>query len=279
MRIERCLYGGGVRGFVLFIVLSASIIFSGAAFAYEPISPFDDVFGVPSKETFIDSASDFPGSEGYAGKGFAALGWKTPFGIDELATTSLTGGINFGKAGAFASVNSAGFDLYGEEQEKIGLSYAPFGFISFGMRLTRNTIRIKGFGDADALGADIGIVAKPVEGLYIGASMDDITGAELGESKEPVDSAKRFSVSWETPGGFTLIAKSVKNERFKTSFSGGFMTEIYKVLTLGAGGGTEPDRIEFICGAAMSKLKFIYRGSNCRELGMSHGFTMNWALK
>ena len=268
-----------MRAFILFIMLSALLLFYGVASAYEPVSPFDDVFGVPSKNTVIDSASDFPGSEGYIGKGFATLGWKAPFGIDELATTSLAGGINFRKAGVFASVNSAGFDLYGEEQEKIGLSYSPIGFISIGMRLTRNAMRIKGFGDADALGTDIGIVAKPIEGLYIGISMDDITDSELGESKEPVDSAKRFSVSWETPGGFTVIAKSVKNERFKTSFSGGFMTEIYNVLTLGAGGGNEPDRIEFICGAALSKLKFIYRGSNCRELGMSHGFTMNWVLK
>jgi len=260
------------------VVLYYAVIFIAApnACALEMITSLDDGFAVPSSRGMIEASLLYPGAETFIKGGFAVCAWSVPFGIEDLAVTSLHAGINLGRVGISASFNSSGFDLYGEEQEKLGLSFSPYKGVGAGIRLTRNAMRIKGFGSAGAFSADLGLVLKPFATVFFAASFEDIAGAELGESNEPLDGITRFAVSWTASKHITLLSEVTKVRRFEPSFSGGFTADILNALTLGVVGGNEPDRFEFLGTVIVSGIHFSYRSSHNSELGMSHGFSISW---
>ncbi|MFC1490024.1 hypothetical protein ACFL6K_02315 [Candidatus Latescibacterota bacterium] len=251
-------------------------LFAGNAFALETVTAFDSGLSVPSAGSMTESSMLYPGAESFMTGGFAAVGWSVPFGVEDLAVTSFHGGMDFGRAGVSFSLNSSGFDLYGEDQEKLGLSIMPFDNLSAGVRITRNAMRIKGFGQASAFSTDLGIVYHPFETVYIAASVEDIAGAELGNSREPVDGHKRCSASWNASEQITLLCSVSKVRRFDPSFSVGFTANILRALSIGIAGGNEPDRFDFLGTVAASGMRFSYRGSHHRDLGMTHGFSISW---
>ncbi len=260
-----------------FLVLSFILVFqSGNAVAWEPVSALDDGFAIPSSGCMAESGYSWPGSESLAGKPYAVLAWKEPFGMEELAITTVHAGATAGRAGASVSFTSSGFDLYGDEQEKLGLSYLLHGGLSAGVRITRSAMRIKGFGDAAAFSSDAGLIYQPVNALTLAISVEDLSGAKLGDSHEPLDGAARFSAAWKVLDGFSILGSMKKVRRFDTSFSVGFISNVAGPLTVGACGGTEPDRIDFLAGLTLGNLRFAYRGSWHPDLGMTHGGSLVW---
>ena len=194
--------------------------------------------------------------------------------IDDLSVTTIHAGTTMGRFGLSVSYSGSGFELYGDEQEKIGVSCKIMKRLSAGVRVTRNAMRIKGFGDAVALGADIGIVVQPVESVYITVSHEDLFGAELGDSHEPIDGRTLLGASLRLPGEATLLTSISKVRLYNTSFSGGVTLKLFQSLTLGVIVGNEPDRMEFLIRVPVRKLQFSYRGLYHRDLGMSHGFSL-----
>ncbi len=258
----------------LWLCLCCILLVTAEAVALETVTALDDGFAVPSQTGMTEASLHYPGAESFIQSTFASAAWNRPFGLDDLSVTTFHGGARFGKAGISVSYSGSGFDLYGDEQEKLGLSYALLREISCGVRLTRNALRIRGFGDASAWSADAGIVFRPVDSVCIAGSIEDLAGAELGESREPLDGHTRFSASWALPGEVTLLASLIKVRRFDHSFTGGFTVELSPSLIVGAAGANEPGRMEFLGAFHIRGLVISYRGMYHRDLGMSHGFSL-----
>ena len=254
----------------------ALVLIAGESDALEIVTALDDGFTVPSEGRMAESSLNFPGTESFTRGWFATLAWSAPFGVEDIAVTTLHAGMRMGKVGVSCSFNSSGFELYGDEQEKIGVSFSPVPFFSAGFRVTRTAMHIKRFGRADAVSGDAGIVIHPVQPLWCAVSCEDIAGAEIGESREPLDGHSRLGVSWNASERITLLFSGMKVRRFDPSFSGGFTAEIANALTVGIIGGTEPDRFEFLGMVTVAGMHVAYRGSYHPELGMSHGFSMSW---
>ncbi len=261
----------------LLLSVIVSMFVSGEATCLEPASAFDDGFSVPTSTHLAESSFLYPGAESFSKGPFGMLGWSVPFGMDEMALTTFHGGYGFGKAAVSLSFTSRGFDLYGEETRKAGFSYAPHRAVSIGARITRHAMRIKGFGNASAFGADMGIVLRPWTTVVISASFEDIGGAELGDSREPIDGHYRLAGSWAATRRFTLLTTLNKTQGFDTSITGGFVATPANNLIIGVLGGTEPDRFEFLGGVSVSGFCFCYRGSHHRDLGMTHGWSIETA--
>ena len=259
---------------VIFLLIN---IITSPAYALEPVTAFDDRFAVPSNCSITEASLFYPGSESFASGRFAVLGYRIPFGMEDLAVSTLHAGMNFGRAGVSVSFNGSGFDLYGEDQEKIGASFLLLDTAAAGVRLTRSAMRIEGFGQTNAWSADIGMVMHLLDSVFLAASVEDIAGAELGESKEPLDGAVRFAASWEIAEQVTLLSSVEKVRRFQPSLGCGCTVNLLDALTVGVIGGNEPDRFEFLGEVAVSILSFSYRGSYHREMGMTHGFSLRWS--
>ncbi|MBN1291743.1 MAG: hypothetical protein JXB48_07875 [Candidatus Latescibacteria bacterium] len=250
------------------------LVINVEASALEPVTALDDGFAVPSTSGLTEASLHFPGTESYIDGVFGTVAWSRPFGVDDLSITTFHAGAGFGKAGVSVSFSGSGFDLYGDEQEKLGFSYAFFKEISCGVRLTRSAMRIRGYGDASALSADFGVVFHPIESLYIAGSVEEINGSELGDSRESIDGHTRLSAAWKVHQDVILIGGFSKVRRFDPSFSGGFTVEVYPSLTIGAIGGNEPGRMEFLGALTVRGFVCSYRGMYHRDLGMSHGFSL-----
>ena len=273
MFFARCVPGYKKRIIYFFLALLCT---SADLWALEPVSALDDGFAIPSSEGMSGASYHYPGAESFQGNHFAVIAWNRPFGIDDLAVTTVHAGTTMGRFGLSLSYSGSGFDVYGDEQEKIGVSCKIMRKFSIGVRVTRNAMRIKGFGDAAALGADIGVVVQPVESVYIAVSHEDLYGAELGDSHEPLDGRTRLSASLRLPGEATLLTSISKVRLYNTSFSGGIALKLFHSLTLGVIGGNEPDHMEFLVRVPVRKLQCSYRGLYHRDLGMSHGFSLSW---
>ncbi len=256
--------------------LALLILVMSSARAYEPVTALDDAFAIPSPMTLPESILNHPGVEPFLRGTTALIARSVPFGVNELAVVTGTAARRFGRFGASVSFSGTGFDLYGDDTEKAGCSLLVGRGFSLGARLTRYGMRIKGFGNASAWSADAGVVWHPKHMVYIAGSVEDITGARLGESREPIDGRVHASASWTVVQDVVLFVETVKVRRFDPSTSAGFMVEPAPHFLVGAAGGTEPDRIDFLAAVAVRGARFSYRGSFHRELGYSHGFSMGW---
>lgn len=244
--------------------------------AFEPVTALDDGFASPGASSSIESAMTFPGVEPFIGRPYAALAWQEPFGMRELAITTTHAGIGFGRFGVSAAFSGSGFDLYGDEIIKAGLAYAPVEHLGIGFRISRTAVRISGFGNASAVSIDAGVVYRPFETVWFALAAENLSGAELGESHEPLDGALRCTASWSAIDRVNLITGVCDTPRFDPSFHGGFTVAVAPQLTVGALGDNEPDRIEMLAAITLGGLRFAWRGSYHRDLGMSHGCSLIW---
>ncbi len=260
---------------VLWVVVVFAVL-SSPADALEPVSALEDLFTFPSTLTAREAAYCYPGMTAISSGAFALAACNTPFGLGDLATSTALAGARFGNAGIMAAFSGSGFDLYGEEHARLGLSYVFLDKISPGIRINRNAMRIKGFGNADTFSADIGLVCRPHERLFAALSCENVGGAELGESCEKLDGRARAAVSWLSPADVTLFASASKVRRFDTDIAAGFLAELTSAFSLGAAAASEPERIEYLCGITIRRLRFSYRGSYHGELGATHGFSLQW---
>lgn len=256
--------------FVVFLLFAPD-----SARSLEPATALDDGFAAPSPSTLAEASLSYPGIEAFISRPFSVVAWSAPFGMNDLAVTTAAAGGRIGGAGVFFSYTGTGFDLYGDDQERLGIAL-PFGSrLAAGARVTRSALRIRGFGDASVWSADLGAVFRPVPDVFLSASFEDLAGAELGESKEPLDGRSRFAASWRIPGTATILASVTKVRRFDPSLSAGVLMELSPSLTAGVLGAGEPDRIEFLA-AVTRGARFSYRGSFHRDLGFTHGFSIGW---
>ena len=271
MHFERYVRRNGVR---LIFLLAFFLSFAGESYSLEPLTALDDGFSLPAAGSLEEASLLFPGSESFIGGPYALLGYTAPFGMEDLAVSTFIAGVRAGKAGISLSWNGSGGDLYGDEQEKLGVSYPLLKCLSIGARLSRSAMRIRGFGGASALSGDAGMVFHPAEEIFLAVSWENATGARLGESKEPLDGRTRAAASWNLPGAVTLIASLTKVRRFDPSFSGGCFMKVWDSLTVGVLGANAPNRMEFLASLLVKGLKFSYRGSYQGDLGFSHGFSV-----
>ena len=259
------------------LAITFFLLVSNYADAFEPVNAFDDGFAIPAEVSMTEAASSYPGTESYINGCFVSGAWNVPYGVEELGITTGQAGLKAGKVGLSVSYSGSGFELYGDDQEKLGISFALLDGVSAGIRLIRNAMRIKGFGHAAAWSSDAGIVFHPLDSVFIGCAFEDIFGAELGETHEPLDGRFRFAVSWRIPADVTFLVSATKVRRFDPSVSAGFIAELGSILSIGVIGANEPDRFEFLCGVKKVGAVFSYRGSYHRDLGMSHGFSISWS--
>jgi hypothetical protein len=252
---------------------------AGKSYSLEPLTALDDGFSLPADGSMEESSLFFPGSELFIGKPFALIGYSTPFGMEDLAVSTFIAGAQAGRIGFSISWNGSGGDLYGDEQEKLGFSYSLLKSISLGARLSRSAMRIRGFGNASTFSADAGLIIHPVESFYLAVSMENATGARLGESKEPLDGRTRAAASWSLPGAVTLIGSLTKVCRFDPSFSGGCVMKVWDSLSVGVLGANAPNRMEFLSSLLVKGMKFSYRGSYQGDLGFTHGVSVGWSGK
>lgn len=181
---------------------------------------------------------------GLAGLEHTTVGifFQRHFLSEELNHQGLAAAIKLGKGTIGVSGNLYGFDLYSET--KAGLAYAmSFGDgLRAGVQLDYLNIRLgEGYGSRSAVAAEIGVQARLVERLWIGAHVYNPNRAKVGGPyEERIPTIIRAGLGWLPSSKLTINCELVKDIDKQESVRAGLEWHPSKVLFLRTGMSTAP---------------------------------------
>jgi hypothetical protein len=193
-----------------------------------------------------------------------------PFGLKELsfASFALVHPISRGSFGLL--VNRFGFELYREVSGIFAYSNSYKDAFSFGIDLTYNSLTIKGYGSASAIGVDVGLLTTVLAGLRWGFFASNINAPTIGQVKEKLPQMYSSGLSYSPTKGLLLDVDVVKDVRYPTLIRGGIEYDIVDAVSLRAGVGSNPTKFSSGFGVHYSLIHFDYAMTTHPDLGLSH---------
>jgi hypothetical protein len=202
-----------------------------------------------------------------------------PFGMTELSLASFafvhaTSRGNFG-----LSVNRFGFDLYREVSGVLSYANSYRDVFSFGINLTYNSLAIKNYGSASAIGVDIGILATVTRGLRWGFFAANVNAPSIGQVKEKLPQVYTSGLSFRPADGLLLGLDVIKDIRYPTLLRGGLEYELVEPVSFRLGVGSNPTKFSSGLGIHYSFVHFDYAMTTHPDLGLSHQFSVALDLR
>lgn len=208
--------------------------------------------------TLTDLWSAHHNQAGLAGLTSTTVGafYQRHFLSEELSHQGIAAAIKLGKGTLAVSGNMFGFDLYRET--KAGLAYAMnFGEgLRAGVQLDYLNIRLgEGYGSKSAVAAEIGVQARLVEKLWIGAHVYNPNRTKIGGPyDERVPTIIRAGLGWLPSDKLTINCELVKDIDKPEGIRAGLEWHPTKVLFLRTGISTAPVQGHFGLGLRFGQL-------------------------
>jgi hypothetical protein len=229
---------------ILFSALLLIIVCPSQTFSYEHTSPFDSGLAVPGSG-LPSSSAHYPGSEVFGASFSGCMGWDRPMGMEDLEQTSFYLSSTFNNWGFYTSAGESGFDLWGADQEKFGLSYRV-SELGAGARLSRTSMRIRGFGKDDCWSIDAGATFRVGKGMVVSFSGENITGEHFSPSGGELARILRGGISSRVSDEAVIVFYSEKSGGYSVSSGIGAIFRVADALNLGVMANNHPSRYEFI---------------------------------
>ncbi len=105
-----------------------------------------------------------------------------PFGLTELDRTAIAGGKSFSRIALASLLSYSGRDGYSEFTSTASAAVTLRRGIVGGVSLSGHRIQIEGFGNGTAFSTDVGLIARPITGLFIGGSIRGLYSSSLTET-------------------------------------------------------------------------------------------------
>jgi hypothetical protein len=208
------------------------------------------------------------------GDEIAAFYSPQPFGMIELSLASfaLAHPTSFGEVGL--SVNRFGFDLYREVSGILSYANSYRDVFSFGINLTYNSLAIKNYGSASAIGVDVGILATVTRGLHWGFFAANVNAPSIGQAKERLPQIYASGLSFSPADGLLLGLDVIKDIRYPALLRAGLEYRLVDPVSLRVGVGNNPTKFSSGLGIHFSFVHFDYAMTTHPDLGLSHQFSV-----
>jgi hypothetical protein len=208
------------------------------------------------------------------GDEIAAFYSPQPFGMTELSLASfaLAHPTSYGQVGV--SVNRFGFDLYREVSGILSYANSYRDVFSFGINLTYNSLAIKNYGSASAIGVDIGILATITRGLRWGFFAANVNAPSIGQAREKLPQVYASGLSLRPADGLLLGLDVIKDIRYPALLRGGLEYRLVDLVSLRVGVGNNPAKFSSGLGVHYSFVHFDYAMTTHPDLGLSHQFSV-----
>lgn len=212
----------------------------------------------------------------------ASFFYAQPFGLGELSDFAVafadpeTLPQGFGAFGAAA--RRFGFELYNETAFSLGYANVFERRFFFGATLSYQLFSIQGYGNAGALGVDVGILALITPELSLGVSALNLNRPSIGISNEAVAQVYMAGLSYRLLKNLRAFFDVEKDVRYPISFKSGLEFDAVRQLSLRAGFSTEPQRIAGGIGVRYALVEADYAFLTHPELGFSHHLTLSVRL-
>jgi hypothetical protein len=208
------------------------------------------------------------------GDEIAAFYSPQPFGMAELSLASfaLVHPTSYGEVGL--SVNRFGFDLYREVTGILSYASSYRDIFSFGINLTYNSLAVKNYGSASAIGIDIGILATVTRELRWGFFAANINAPSIGQAKEKLPQVYVSGLSFRPAEGLMFGLDVIKDIKYPALLRGGLEYKLVDPLSLRVGVGNNPTKFSSGLGVQYSFVHFDYAMTTHPDLGLSHQFSV-----
>lgn len=178
------------------------------------------------------------------------------------------------------AISYFGYKLYNEK--KFGLAYSrAFGDrFSFGLQVDYLHTHIDmDYGNEGAAVFEAGIMAKPIDNLYIGVHVYNPTQVKMANTEEEqLPTIYRFGVGYSITDRAFIGVEYEKDIEYKTRFKAGLEYEAVKNFYLRTGILTEPFENTFGLGYKYGNIYADIAFTNHPELGLTPHFSMLYSF-
>lgn len=178
------------------------------------------------------------------------------------------------------SISYFGYKLYNEK--KFGLAYSrAFGDrFSFGLQIDYLHTHIdQEYGSKGAAVFEAGIMAIPIDNLYIGVHVYNPTQVKMANyGEEPLPTLYRFGIGYSIMDRAFIAVEYEKDIEYETRFKAGIEYEAVKNFYLRTGILTEPFENSFGMGYVYGNIHADIAFTNHPELGLTPHFSMLYSF-
>jgi hypothetical protein len=186
------------------------------------------------------------------------------------------------KAGTFGFCNTNfGYKLYSENKYSFSFAKALGKTFSAGIALDYLSTKIaEGYGSRSAFAGEVGIIAKPLKGLTIGAHVYNPTRTKIADyNDERLPTIFRLGADYSFSEKVILLIETDKNISQKAQFKVGIEYKVVKEFYLRTGISTNPTISSFGFGINLQNLKIDFACSYHQVLGFSPQLGLSYTIK
>ncbi len=186
------------------------------------------------------------------------------------------------KSGTFGLlISNFGYSLYSENKYSLSFAKAFGDKLSAGIAMDCLTTKIaEGYGSKNIFAAEIGIQAKPLKGLTIGAHVFNPTREKLADyNNERIPTILRLGVNYNFSDKVILAIETEKDISRKAIFKAGIEYKAVKGFYLRVGITTNPTLSSFGFGINLKNFKIDLSSSYHQTLGFSPQLGLTYVFK
>lgn len=201
---------------------------------------------------------------------FSVFYSPAPFGLTELSYGAFTY-IEPTKFGTFGIAGKKyGFELYSELTGVLNYSNEYQKKFYYGLNFNFYNLKIERYGSASTFSLDIGILTYLTDYLRLGFSALNINRARIGQTREKLPQVYRTGLAINLKKDLTLLLDMEKDTRFDASVKSGLEYNLYNMIDLRLGIGSEPTKFSCGIGIYYSLFQLDYGFYTHQDLGLTH---------
>ena len=200
-----------------------------------------------------------------------------PFGFTELDRAAASGGFSTNRYATGGLLSYSGRDGYSEISGIAGVAVNIRNGIIGGISIAGHRIQIAEFGAGNAISTDIGVIAKPINGVFITGSMRALYSSTLTNAEFPaVPKTISAALGISTIRGIKIAAGCSNHQYAGNEYS--FVTSVEPLpeLSLVLSFLTPPVRMGIGFEIALSNIAVQYGYATHPELPGGHGISLSY---
>lgn len=206
-----------------------------------------------------------------------AVSASRPFGFSELDRTAAAAGFTGTKFALGAIACYSGRDGYSESTLTAAGAFTMIRSLVGGVSVSVHRLGIQDFGSSTDFSADAGLVARPLRGVFLGASCRGLfSSAPADDGRGAVPRTISVSGGVCPVEGVTVSAGASVHQYSGREFSFAASAEPYPGVTLSAALLSPPVRMNFSLGVSLSSLGLQYGYSTHRDLPSTHAVCVSY---
>lgn len=164
-----------------------------------------------------------------------------PFGLAELQTAQVLYAGPLWRTHAALGVHTFGFSAYRELRLRAGLAGRVRPWLALGVHAEAHTVRVTGYGRAQALGLSVGGLLRPTATLHLGFQATNLNRPAWADT-ESLPRRLALGLAYRPAATAQVLLAVDKAVRFPASLRGGLQIQPVPALALRTGFTTAPQR-------------------------------------